>query len=445
MNEDAERTTKSAEQPGGLLALALLSLLVGAAAGLLGALFRLALAQADRLRDAAIALAHGQHNGLLLVILACAAATALAAWLVREFSPPASGSGIPHVEAVLHGEVPPAPFRLIPVKFFGGLLAIGAGLALGREGPSVQMGASIAHLVGKMFRRNWPDCRVLLATGAGAGLATAFNAPMAGAAFVLEELVRRYEPRIAIAALAASATAISVSRVFLGSAPDFHVDTLVYPGFEVRPLYFGLGAVAGVAAVVYNRTLLGTLAAAERLRFLPVELRAALIGAAVGALAWVAPDLVGGGDPISQRTLLGMELFAVIPYLFALRLALGALSYAAGTPGGLFAPMLVLGAQLGLFFGMACQLAFPGLDIQPQGFAVVGMAAFFTGVVRAPLTGIVLVTEMTASVTLLLPMLGACFVAMLVPTLVQDAPIYDSLRERVPGHERSKSAEPPQA
>src|ERR1700676_520802 len=103
MNEDAERTAKSAEQPGSLLALALLSLLVGAAAGLLGALFRLALAQADRLRDAAIALAHGQHNGLLLVILACAAATALAAWLVREFSPPASGSGIPHVEAVLHG------------------------------------------------------------------------------------------------------------------------------------------------------------------------------------------------------------------------------------------------------------------------------------------------------------------------------------------------------
>jgi len=443
MNETAEPMPKSAEQPGSLLVLALLALIVGAVAGVLGALFRLALAQADRLRDAAIALAHGQHNGFLLVILACAAATALAAWLVREFSPSASGSGIPHVEAVLHEEVPPAPFQLIPVKFFGGLLAIGAGLALGREGPTVQMGAGIAHLVGKVFRRNWPDCRVLLAAGAGAGLATAFNAPMAGAAFVLEELVRRYEPRIAIAALAASATAISVSRLFLGNAPDFQIGALVYPGFEVRPLYFGLGALAGAAAVVYNYTLLGTLAAAERLRFLPVELRAALIGAAVGALAWIAPDLVGGGDAISQRTLLGVELFAIIPYLFALRLGLGAISYAAGTPGGLFAPMLVLGAQLGLFFGMACQHAFPNLDIQPQGFAVVGMAAFFTGVVRAPVTGIVLVTEMTASVTLLLPMLMACFVAMLVPTLLQDAPIYDSLRERVPGRVQAKGPKPP--
>ena len=293
MNEVAEPMPNSADQPGSLLVLALLALIVGAVAGILGALFRLALAQADRLRDAAIALAHGQHNGSLLVILACAAATSLAAWLVREFSPPASGSGIPHVEAVLHEEVPLAPFRLIPVKFFGGLLAIGAGLALGREGPTVQMGAGIAHLVGKVFRRNWPDCRVLLAAGAGAGLATAFNAPMAGAAFVLEELVRRYEPRIAIAALGASATAISVSRLFLGTAPDFFIGALTYPGVGVRPLYFGLGAFAGIAAVVYNQTLLGTLAAAERLRFLPVELRAALIGAAVGALAWIAPDLVG--------------------------------------------------------------------------------------------------------------------------------------------------------
>jgi CIC family chloride channel protein len=106
-------------------------------------------------------------------------------------------------------------------------------------------------------------------------------------------------------------------------------------------------------------------------------------------------------------------------------------SHSAGTPGGLFAPLLVLGAQFGLFFGLACQLAFPGLHIQPEGFAVVGMAALFTGVVRAPLTGIVLVTEMTADVTMLLPMLGACAMAMLTPTLLKDPPIYDSLRERI--------------
>jgi CIC family chloride channel protein len=167
-----------------------------------------------------------------------------------------------------------------------------------------------------------------------------------------------------------------------------------------------------------------------RLGHWPLEARAGAIGAAVGALAWFAPDLVGGGDPITQRTLNGDGTLAVLPFILLLRFALGAVSYAAGTPGGLFAPLLVVGAQLGLCFGLLCRGAFPELDIAPQGFAVVGMAAFFAGVVRAPLTGITLVVEMTANVTMLLPMLGACFAAMLVPALLRNAPIYDSLREQ---------------
>jgi chloride channel protein, CIC family len=409
--------------------LAFLSLIAGAATGVLGAGFRLALDKADHSRNALIAWAHGERLvGLLLVTAACAAATFVAAWLVRRYSPHSSGSGIPYVEAVLHGELPPSPFRQIAVKFVGGVLAIGSGLALGREGPSVQMGGSIAHIAGVIFRRNWADCRVLLAAGAGAGLATAFNAPIAGAIFVLEELVRKFEPRIAIVALGASATAIAVSRIFLGDVRDFHVVSLAAPTAEARPLYFALGLFAGLVAVVYNRVLLTTIASASRLRGWPVEKRAALIGAAVGILAWFAPDLVGGGDPITQRTLDGGEGLAVICGVFLLRFLLGAVSYAAETPGGLFAPLLVLGAQLGFVFGALCRFAFPGLDIQPQGFAVVGMAALFTGIVRAPLTGIVLVVEMTSSINMLLPMLGACFVAMLVPTLLRDAPIYDSLR-----------------
>jgi CIC family chloride channel protein len=438
----------AAEGPGNLLVLALLALVVGAAAGLVGAVFRLALEMADRLRDTLIAWAHREQlQGFLIVVGACAAATLVAASLVRRFSPYASGSGIPQVEAVLNGDLPEPPFRIIPIKFVGGVLAIGSGLALGREGPSVHMGATMAHLIGKAFGRNWPDCRVLLAAGAGAGLATAFNAPIAGAIFVLEELVRRFEPRIAIAALGASATAIGVSRVLLGNAPDFHLDPLHYAAAETRPLYFLLGAIAGLMAIVYNRSLLATIDAAERLVRLPVELRAGLIGAAIGALAWFRPDLVGGGDPITQRTLAGAETLAILPLVFLMRLGLGAVSYAAATPGGLFAPLLVLGAQLGLSFGLLSRLAFPDLNIQPEGFAVVGMAAFFTGVVRAPLTGIVLVTEMTANVTMLLPMLGACFAAMLMPTLLSDAPIYDSLRESIlrRGHalpRKTESADP---
>jgi chloride channel protein, CIC family len=423
---------ESANDRGSLLALALLSLIVGVGAGLAGAAFRLALEYADRERNALIAWAHGgQLAGFVLVTAFVAAAAALAAWLVRRFSPAASGSGISHVEAVLKGELPETSFRLIPIKFIGGLLAIGSGFALGREGPSVQMGASIGTLVGKTFRRNWPDCRVLLAAGAGAGLATAFNAPIAGAIFVLEELVGRFEHRIATAALGASATAIVVARMLLVDAPDFHVDVLAYASAETRPLYFVLGAVVGLFAILYNRVLLGTIAITDRLDRWPAELRAALIGATIGMIAWFAPGLVGGGDAITQHTLTSTDALAVVPLVFLLRFALGTVSYAARTPGGLFAPMLVLGAQIGLLFGVLCQHAFPNLHIQPEGFAVVGMAALLTGVVRAPLTSIVLVVEMTASVRILLPMLGACFAAMLVPTLLGDAPIYESLRANI--------------
>ena len=427
---------KSDDKPGGLLALALLSLPVGAATGLVGALFRPTLDEADRLRGLAIAWAHGWGlGGFLLVVLAGAVAAFVAAWMVRALSPHASGSGIPHVEAVLNREIKPASFLLLPVKFVGGVLAIGSGLALGREGPSVQMGASLGHIVGVFFRRHWPDLRVLMAAGAGAGLATAFNAPFAGAIFVLEELVQRFEHRIAIAALGASAAAIAVARALLSVQPDLAVMPLQHVPALSLPLFVAMGVGLGVLAVGYNRLLLLALDLVAMLKRIPPEGRAALIGGAVAAVAWFWPALVGGGESLTQAALSGtpavMNALALLPLVFLLRAVLGAASYAAATPGGLFAPMLVLGAQAGLLFGAGCAALFPQFAIPPQAFAVVGMAAFFTGVVRAPLTGMVLITEMTTAFNLLLPMLAACFATMLLPTLMRDKPIYESLRERL--------------
>jgi len=417
--------------PGSLLVLALLAPIVGAASGLAGALFRLALTAADRFRDAAIVWAHGwKIGGFFIIVAVCAGAVAFATWLVRRFSPYASGSGIPQVEGILNDELPPTPPRLLLVKFFGGLSAIGAGLALGREGPGVQMGAAVAHVIAKAARRSWVDTKELIAAGAGAGLATAFNAPIAGAVFVLEELVRRFDTRIAIAALGASAAAIAVARSLLGAAPDFAVEPLAYLGVKTWLLFVAMGAAAGLAGHLYNGVLLRTLALMDRLDRWPIEVRAAAIGASVGALGFFLPALIGGGDDITQRTLAGGMAFGMLPLVFALRFGLGAVSYAPPAPGGLFAPILVLGALLGLFFGELCRLAIPAAALDPTAFAVVGMAAFFTAVVQAPVTGIVLVIEMTAGFTMLLPMIAACFAAMLVPNLLHGTPIYDSLRER---------------
>jgi len=410
--------------------LSLLSLVVGVAAGFIGVLFHLTLDQAEHLRGALVARAHGDGIfGWLLFIALSTAAISLTVWCVSRLAPQASGSGIPHVEAVLKGLLPPARIILVPIKFLGGTLAIGSGLALGREGPSVQMGASIAYWIGQQCRRSAVDCRVLLAAGAGAGLATAFNAPLAGAIFVLEELVRRFETRTAIAALGASVTAICVARLVLGNRLDFQLADVAALDTAAILLCVLLGALAGIAGVLYNRAIIGSLGLMHRYERYHPALRGAVAGAIIGVLALCFPHLVGGGEALAQGALAlpGALALSMVPVYFLFRFVLGAFSYSVGTPGGLFAPMLALGALLGTMFASACDAVFPGGHLPYPSAAIIGMAAFFTAVVRAPLTGMILVLEMTGVSTLLLPLLGACFAAMVVPTLLGNRPIYDAL------------------
>lgn len=427
------KSGRTGERPVGALALAVISLAAGSACGVVAVLFRLCLNQGDRWRGVFVGWAQGEGvAGLALVVAAVATAAALAAWLVRRFAPEAAGSGIPSVEVIARqGGTIERPARLMLVKFTGGVLAIAGGLALGREGPTVQMGACAAQLFGNRLGLGDGDRRALVAAGAGAGLAAAFNAPIAGAAFVLEELLGRFDKRTSIAALGASGGAILVVRVCLGDRPDFDVESqLMSFSNAALPLHLLLGGLAGLAGAAYCRTIVGLMALADRLAWLPVEFRAAVIGAAVGALAWVAPTAVGGGDPLVQDLLVGgaMAVSALIVW-FAVRFVLGAVSYAALTPGGLFAPMLVLGAQTGVFFNAVAGVVVPGMASTPVVFAITGMAALFAASVRAPLTGIILIAEITGGGSaLLLPMLVACCSAMVVPTALGVLPIYDSLK-----------------
>lgn len=436
--------TGSGGEPTGWVMLAAGSVLVGVSTGLLVSGFRRLLEWTEGWRGTALAVAGaGGVPGFLAATLAVAAAAALAAHLVRRFSPGAGGSGIPQVEAAIAGAEKLPPPSILPVKFLGGWLAIGGGLALGREGPSVQMGASLGSLWGGWLRLHRSDAVALMAAGGGAGLATAFNAPIAGAVMVLEELMRRYDPRVAIAALGASGGAIAVSRIFLGQRPDFQVPEIPFSGLEGGAGFLVLGLCCGGLAVAYHHGLLGALSLGDRLVGMPVEWRAGLVGALVGMVGWWNPLWIGGGDPLTQIALGPASTLGVLPLLLGLRFLLSLLSYAAGTPGGLFAPLLTLGALTGVLVDAGVRTLQPELRTPPEAFALVGMAALFAGVVRAPVTALVLVTELTGNTTLLLPMLLGCFVSLLTAAWTGTPAIYDALSWRLAGVGRPPAALPP--
>jgi CIC family chloride channel protein len=402
---------------------------VGMLTGVSAASFRLLLEQGARLRGGLAGWAHSHWWGLIVVIGVCTAAAALAAALVHRIEPHAEGSGIPRVEAVADGRVRPDRFRLLPVKYIGGLLAISSGLALGREGPSVQMGASAAVIIATVTRRNLADLRVLVAAGAAAGLATAFNAPIAGGVFVLEELVKRFDPRTTIATLVASASGFVAAHLLVDSRYDFPMARIADPRFEEYGWILTIGVVTGLLGVLYNGAVMAALQRADASRW-PREARAAATGALVGLLLWYAPDLVGSGNGLTQKALDGHGALLAVAGVLTLRFVLGVVSYAAATPGGLFAPMLVLGSQTGLIVGLVAAHLTPHVGPSLPACALIGMAAFFTASVHAPVTGLILATELTGNTNQLPPMLGACAIAMLVATALRSAPIYDRLAER---------------
>lgn len=406
--------------------------LVGVLAGLVAAAFRLTLETADRARDGLLRAAHTLPGpwGLLLVLAVCGTGAGAAVWLVRRFAPETAGSGIPHLKAVLHRLRGMNWRRVLIVKFASGTLGIGSGLALGREGPTVQMGGALGQMVSGWLHSNARERHILIAAGAGAGLAAAFNAPLAGVIFVLEELRRDFAPGALTGAFVASVTADVVVRLITGQSPVFHVANLPVPPLSTLPLFLILGAVTGLLGVVFNRALLTSLRLFERASRWPLALPAALVGVAIGLVGWFAPEALGGGGPLVQDLLGGKMGIYALSVLLLLRFGLTMASYGTGAAGGIFAPLLVLGAQAGLLVGLLGQRAFPSAAGFGASFAVVGMAALFTAIVRAPLTGIVLLLEMTASYPLMLPLLAACFIAYALADLFHDRPIYEALLER---------------
>jgi CIC family chloride channel protein len=414
----------------GLLRLGLVAVLAGGLIGLLGGAFRLVLLHAADLRADLVSWSEAQGAwGFVFPVLAVALCAAAARALVR-LAPEAGGSGVQRVEAVMRGEETPAGLRVIPVKFVGGALALGSGLALGREGPTVQMGAVIGATLARWARLIEQDIRDLGAAVAGAGLGVAFSAPIGGALFTFEEVRRAFTLRLVVASLLACSAASGVALLILGAEPDFVFESPSILGLDSVLPVLVLGALLGALGVAYNRFVVRLLDLADAWPKVPPEAKAAVIGAAVGLLLWFEPLLVGGGDELNQWVLEGRAPLGSLLLVLAVRWFLGPLSYAAGTPGGLFAPLLLVGAAAGALFAGACNAAL-GMALDPVAFAIIGMSTFFTAVVRAPFTGIVLIVEMTATTTQLMPMLAAAGMAMAAATLLRGPPVYDTLRLRM--------------
>lgn len=405
--------------------------LVGACAGLLALLFRIGLSGADQLRNSLLAWAHSQPAlGWVFPVLFAMLGAGISVALTRRFAPEASGSGIPHLEAVLLRMRKFHWKRLLPVKFFGGIIAIGGGLALGREGPTVQMGGAVGDAVGRWLKVSRWERMPLIAAGAGAGLAAAFNAPLSGLIFVLEEVRRDFQPIVFGTAFIAAVVADIVARLGTGQFPVFTVPSYPVPPLASLPVFALLGILTGALGVFFNRALLATANAFGRLPERFILPAAVVTGGIAGLAGWFSPLVVGSGHEIAEAALQGELMLAAIPLFFAVRFFLTTASYGTGAPGGIFAPLLGLGALIGLAVGQIAHNLAPSIVPIPAVFAVVGMAAYFTAIVRAPLTGIMLIVEMTGNYSQMLPLLVSCFSAYLVAEFLKEMPIYEALLER---------------
>jgi CIC family chloride channel protein len=268
----------------------------------------------------------------------------------------------------------------------------------------------------------------------GADLAVAFNAPLAGVLFTLEEVTKSWRLQAVLVSVFAAAAAVGTSRLLLGDHPDFGVPTVPAPELVWIPLFLVFGVLTGFLGAGYNLVVLWALDHVAAIRRIPTLLQAGSIGAAVGLLLCVAPLTVGDGDALTQM-LLGGHQFVLLATagLLAARFLTGPLCYSAAVPGGLFAPLLAIGALWGTLFVGCFGAVWPDdPTFLAIPMALAGMAAFFGATVRAPLTGLLIVIEMTATTSVAVPMMIATAAAVVSANALGSAPIYDSLRERMP-------------
>ncbi|GAP15977.1 chloride channel protein EriC [Longilinea arvoryzae] len=335
-------------------------------------------------------------------------------WLVQHFVDPRGLHGVAGVmesTALAGGRL---PVRALPVKTLAAALSIGSGASVGPEDPSVQIGANLASGLGQRLRLTDARMRSLVAAGAAAGIAAAFNAPIAGVFFAVEIILGEISGGLLSTVVLASVSSAVLTQAVSGSQPAFRVPAYAYHSALELPAYLALGIAAGVISIVYIRLLDGARGWFKRLP-LPRWLHPAAAGLAVGLAGLVLPGILGVGYGSIEAILGGKSLgVGLLLALLIGKLVLTPISIGGGFQGGVFAPALFLGACLGALTGVVGNRLLPSLNLEPAAFAMVGMAAVLGGAVRAPLTAILLLFEMTNDYRIILPLMAAVITSLLI-------------------------------
>lgn len=357
----------------------------------------------------------------------------ISAFLVNTMlskQPLISGSGIPQVKGYIFRQIKMPWLSILVNKFMAGVLCIGSGLSLGREGPSIQLGAAAGKGFCRIFRRKRIEEKYLVTGGASAGLAAAFNAPLAGVVFALEEVHKNFSPFIVITVLATAVSAEFVSETFYGSNPVLNFDIvdkfpLVHYNFIIL-----LGIILGISGIIYNKVLVISLDFFSSDKIIKKKYKIYLVFLLSGAALAFVPEITRGGHRLIEPLVgLNYGMKTVLVFLL-LKFVFSMFSYGSGVPGGIFLPLLVIGALIGSVYGQFLS-AQTGLEtVYIQNMIVFSMAGFLTAVVRAPITSCLLICEMTGSFTHFLPLTVVVIISYLIPEFFNCHPIYDTLLNR---------------
>jgi CIC family chloride channel protein len=348
-------------------------------------------------------------------------------YLLYRYFPDARGSGVPQTKAALFAREGRITLRTVFGKFFCTSATLASGIPLGREGPSVQVGAGIGSVLGRLLELRSEQVKNLIPVGAAAAIAAAFNTPLAAVLFALEEIVGDLHAPVMGAVVLASATSWMVLRVSLGNTPLFHVPQyqLVHPAeFAV---YAVLGMAGGAVSVAFTKLLLAIRARFLRFPRNTVWFQPVAGGLLVGLMGLFVPQVLGVGysyvgDALNGNMAVRMMLLLVVLKLFAVTT-----SYASGNAGGIFGPSLFIGAMLGGSIGTVAHHFFPLYTATPGAYALVGMGAVFAGVVRAPMTSVLMIFEMTQDYAVIVPLMIANLVSLFIASRLQHEPIYEAL------------------